>query len=113
MLFYRLVTLIVWCLGVNTSQHNLQQIAPNPIPLGFSQEVTQNKDWLTFEQMLKRLHQAGIYIHTEQLAEFLLSHGLPVHLRYVPSRLQHKATQINQNYQGDMAQLIEEWDSPY
>lgn len=83
------------------------------MPLGSLQQTMQDNGWITFEQMLKRLHQAGIYIHTEQLAEFLLSHGLPVHLRYVPSRLQQRAEQINQNYQGDMAQLVDEWDSPY
>ncbi|MDX2211793.1 MAG: hypothetical protein SFY66_00765 [Oculatellaceae cyanobacterium bins.114] len=74
---------------------------------------TQNEGWVSFEQMLQRLHKDGIYVHADQLAEFLLLHGLPVHLRYVPARLHEKATQINQNYQGDMAQLIEEWDSPY
>lgn len=64
--------------------------------------------WQTFEGILRRLHQEGIYIDAEQLAEFLLSHGLPVHLRYVPDRLKQKAIAINQNYQGDMAQLVEE-----
>jgi hypothetical protein len=68
--------------------------------------------WVTFEQMLDRLHRAGLYIHPDQLVAFLLAHGLPVHLRYVPDRLRQKAIQINDNYQGDMAQLIEEAE-PY
>ncbi len=66
--------------------------------------------WPTFEDMLHRLHAEGIYLHPDQLAEFLLCHGLPVHLRYVPKHLQQKARQINQHYQGDMARLIEELD---
>ncbi|MGP1386163.1 MAG: hypothetical protein ACTS2F_21570 [Thainema sp.] len=63
----------------------------------------QSRDWPTFTNILQRLHDEGIYIHHEQLAEFLLYHGLPVDLRYVPPHLQAKAQQINQNYQGDMA----------
>jgi hypothetical protein len=65
------------------------------------------ENWPTFEEILHRLHQEGIYIHSEQLAEFLLTHGLPVHLQYVPSHLQEKARVINENYQGDMARLEE------
>lgn len=76
-------------------------------------QKTQAEGWLTFEQMLQRLHKEGIYLHAEQLAEFLLSHGLPVRLEYVPPRLRQKAELINQHYQGDMAQLVEEWDNPY
>jgi hypothetical protein len=68
--------------------------------------------WHTFEEILDRLHAQGIYIHAEQLAEFLLLHGLPVHLRYVPSRLHQKAHQVNQYYQGDMARLVEEFEPP-
>lgn len=68
--------------------------------------------WPTFEDILQRLHTAGIYIHSEQLAEFLLDHGLPVHLRYVPPHLRLKAIQVNENYQGDMACLIEELEPP-
>jgi hypothetical protein len=68
--------------------------------------------WQTFEGILQRLHQEGVYIDTEQLAEFFLSHGLPVHLRYVPNRLKQRAIAINQNYQGDMAQLVEELEQP-
>src|SRR6478672_8763662 len=70
------------------------------------------ENWPTFEKMLQRLHQAGILIHPAQLAEFLLAHGLPVHLRYVPTHLQQKAKQVNKNYQGDMACLVEEIEQP-
>ena len=66
----------------------------------------------TFEEMLQHLHSQGIYIHSEQLAEFLLAHGLPVHLRYVPGHLRHKALRVNQNYQGDLVRLIEEAEPP-
>jgi hypothetical protein len=66
----------------------------------------------TFEEMLQHLHSQGIYIHSDQLAEFLLAHGLPVHLRYVPGHLRHKALQVNQNYQGDLVRLIEEPEPP-
>lgn len=71
--------------------------------------------WPTFEEMLQSLHSQGIYVHPEQLAEFLLAHGLPVHLRYVPGHLRRKALEVNQNYQGDLVQVIEEleptsWD---
>lgn len=69
---------------------------------------TQKPSWQTFESILRRLHQEGIYVDADQLAEFFLSHGLPVHLRYVPDRLKQKAIAINQNYRGDMAQLVEE-----
>lgn len=61
--------------------------------------------WPTFEEILDRLHKEGIYIHSEQLAEFLIFHGLPVDLQYVPVHLQQRATFINQHYQGDMAKL--------
>lgn len=76
--------------------------------------VEQDEQWPTFEELLQRLHREGIYIHAEQLAEFLLAHGLPVHLRYVPKYLRSKAIEVNQNYRGDMVRLIEEqehkWD---
>ena len=72
-----------------------------------------NEQWSTFENILERLHQSGIYIHPDQLAEFFLAHGLPVHLRYVPPHLQDKAARINENYLGDMAQLVEEFEQPY
>jgi hypothetical protein len=68
--------------------------------------------WPTFEDMLQGLHSQGIYVHSEQLAEFLLAHGLPVHLRYVPSHLRQKALKVNQNYQGDLARLVEELEPP-
>ncbi|HEY9875186.1 MAG TPA: hypothetical protein V6D12_17260 [Candidatus Obscuribacterales bacterium] len=71
-----------------------------------------DEHWPTFEEMLQRLHRKGIYIHPDQLAEFLLAHGLPVHLRYVPAHLRQKAILVNENYQGDMACLVEEIDQP-
>ncbi|GAC1471439.1 MAG: hypothetical protein NVS2B14_17060 [Chamaesiphon sp.] len=74
---------------------------------------SQHDDGNTFEEMLQQLHNAGIYLHPHQLAEFLLAHGLPVHLRYVPVHLRDKAMLVNENYQGDMASLIEETDEPY
>ena len=71
-----------------------------------------NEHWPTFEEILHNLHAQGIYIHPEQLAEFLLAHGLPVHLRYVPRHLRAKAIEVNRNYQGDMVRVIEELDPP-
>ncbi|MBW4648009.1 MAG: hypothetical protein KME06_04815 [Kastovskya adunca ATA6-11-RM4] len=70
------------------------------------------KHWHSFEEIVQRLHGEGIYIHPEQLAEFYLAHGLPVHLRYVPNHLKAKAAKLNENYQGDMAALTEEEDYP-
>lgn len=67
---------------------------------------SQAQGWQTFEQILAQLHAEGVYVHADQLAEFLLCHGLPVHLRYVPAHLQQRAIVINENYQGDMAQLV-------
>ena len=61
--------------------------------------------WHTFEEILRRLHQEGIYVHPHQLAKFYIYHGLPVDLRYVPEQLQQRATRINDNYLGDMARL--------
>lgn len=89
---------------------NLLAIALNDMPL--SSPLQTEERWPTFEEILQCLHTQGIFIHPEQLAEFLLAHGLPVHLRYVPARLQLKALAINQNYQGDMARLIEELEPP-
>ncbi|MBD1861108.1 MULTISPECIES: hypothetical protein [Trichocoleus] len=71
--------------------------------------------WHSFSHMLKRLHAEGVYLHPQQLAEFLVVHGLPVDLRYVPERLQQKAMSINAHYNGDMAALAEDseeqpWD---
>jgi hypothetical protein len=61
--------------------------------------------WHTFADILRRLHHERIYIHPDQLAEFLLVHGLPVELCYVPPHLRQKAQQVNANYRGDMARL--------
>jgi len=61
--------------------------------------------WRTFEDMLQGLHRDRIYIHPDQLAEFLLRHGLPVDLRHVPKHLHARANRINTHYQGDMARL--------
>lgn len=91
---------------------NLLSIALNVIMQSSFQLQTVVQRWPTFEELLQRLHTQGIYIHSEQLAEFLLEHGLPVHLRYVPPHLRLKAIQVNENYQGDMACLIEELEPP-
>jgi len=91
-------------------QSNLLSIALNNMQL--SSQLKTNQRWQTFEEILQRLHKQGIYIHSEQLAEFLLRHGLPVHLRYVPAHLRSKAIQVNQNYQGDMVRQIEELEQP-
>lgn len=64
-----------------------------------------NEPWSSFEEILECLHRAGIYLHSEQLATFLLMHGLPVDLCYVPDRLRPKAELVNRHYQGDMARL--------
>ncbi|MGJ3245396.1 MAG: hypothetical protein ACFE0I_04895 [Elainellaceae cyanobacterium] len=80
-----------------------------------SQSASQSSPppWTTFEDMLHRLHAEGVYIHSEQLAEFLLAHGLPVDLRYVPLHLQSKAQRINEHYRGDMAVLADEPSQPF
>jgi len=91
-------------------QSNLLSIALNNMQLSSQLNTTQR--WQTFEEILQRLHKQGIYIHSEQLAEFMLRHGLPVHLRYVPAHLRSKAIQVNQNYQGDMVRQIEELEQP-
>lgn len=70
-------------------------------------QLQQCDRWHTFQDILQRLHNEGIYIHAEQLAEFMLVHGLPVHPSYVPDRLKAKAKSINDHYQGDMARLEE------
>lgn len=69
--------------------------------------------WHSFEDILQRLHQEGIYLHPHQLAEFFVWHGLPVDLRYVPEHLKQKATKINDNYLGDMARLEDVADFPW
>jgi hypothetical protein len=68
--------------------------------------------WQTFPEMLQGLHRAGILLAPEQLAAYLLEHGLPVDLHYVPAHLQEKACLINKHYQGDMARL-EDINDPY
>ncbi|HEY9832518.1 MAG TPA: hypothetical protein V6D26_18170 [Stenomitos sp.] len=78
-----------------------------------SSPLKAQNQWPTFEDILQNLHAQGIYIHSEQLAEFMLGHGLPVHLRYVPAHLRSKAIEVNQNYQGDMVIEVEECNSPY
>jgi hypothetical protein len=87
--------------------------SPDAALLAKEQPALKDESWHTFEEILSRLHAEGIYIDADQLAAFLLHHGLPVHLRYVPPHLRDKAMTVNQSYQGDMAQLIEEWDYPY
>ena len=64
-----------------------------------------NEPWSSFEEILERLHRDGVYLHAEQLATFLLMHGLPVDLCYVSDRLRPKAELINRHYQGNMARL--------
>jgi hypothetical protein len=64
-----------------------------------------DEPWSSFEEILERLHRKGVYLHAEQLAEFLLMHGLPVDLCYVGDRLRSKAELVNRHYQGDMARL--------
>jgi hypothetical protein len=66
-------------------------------------QPAQSARWHTFPEILSRLHQEKIYIHPDQLAEFMLFHGLPVDLRYVPKHLRQRAKVINDNYRGDMA----------
>jgi hypothetical protein len=81
--------------------------APSPQSpnLEFTESVSHATTWHTFPQILHRLHQERIFIHPEQLAEFMVMHGLPVDLEYVPNHLKQKADQINTHYQGDLAQL--------
>lgn len=81
--------------------------------MSLSSQSQTNARWPTFEEILQCLHAQGIYVHSEQLAEFLLAHGLPVHLRYVPAHLRLKAIEVNKNYQGDMVEVIEELEPPY
>lgn len=91
-------------------QSNFLSLALNSMAL--PSQLQMDKRWPTFEDILQRLHAQGIYVHSEQLAEFLLAHGLPVHLRYVPAHLRLKAIEVNKNYQGDMVQMIEEPEPP-
>lgn len=92
-------------------QSNFLSVALNGKQVS-TQIKTQNR-WPTFEEVLQCLHAQGVYIHSEQLAEFLLAHGLPVHPRYVPAHLQSKAREINENYNGDMVRLVEELEPPH
>ncbi len=78
-----------------------------------SRVADHQKLWPTFEDILSQFHHDGIYLHPHQLAEFLLRHGLPVNLEYVPPHLTQKAITINSNYQGDMARLEERHDGPW
>lgn len=81
---------------------------PSPTP------TKQNLDrWHSFEEILQRLHQEGIYLHPNQLAEFFVAHGLPVDLSYVPDHLKSKAARINANYLGDMARSEENHESSW
>ena len=89
---------------------NLLYAALNSMQLSSRSQTDER--WPTFEEILKGLHSQGIYVHSEQLAEFLLAHGLPVDLRYVPSHLRGKALEVNQNYQGDLVEVIEELEQP-
>lgn len=91
---------------------DLLSTALKSIQLSLSSKSQSDVRWPTFEEILQCLHAQGIYIHSEQLAEFLLAHGLPVHPRYVPAHLQLKALEVNKNYQGDMVQVIEELEPP-
>ncbi|MBD1880122.1 hypothetical protein NC997_09095 [Trichocoleus sp. DQ-A2] len=83
----------------------------NPVRVQSASQSQHHNHWSNFEEMLQRLHAEGLYIHPEHLAEFLLAHGIPVNLRYVPEHLKSKAVFINENYQGDMAHLVEEPDA--
>ncbi|EKQ68113.1 hypothetical protein OsccyDRAFT_2628 [Leptolyngbyaceae cyanobacterium JSC-12] len=74
-------------------------------------DSAESRRWHTFEDILRRLHQEGLYLHPHQLATFFVWHGLPVDLQYVPPCLQQRAAQINDNYLGDMARL-EAFDEP-
>jgi cob(I)alamin adenosyltransferase len=89
---------------------NLLTFALNGMQL--TSQLQTDERWPTFEGILQNLHSQGIYIHPEQLAEFLLAHGLPVHMRYVPPHLRHKAIEINENYRGDMVRVVEELEPP-
>lgn len=82
---------------------------PPSLKIGEGQPSQQypEENWHSFREVLRRLHAEGIYIHSEQLAEFFLAHGLPVDLCYVPQRLKEKAIDINNNYRGDMARSEE------
>lgn len=90
--------------------NHILSIALNSMKSSSSHKTDEH--WPTFEEILQRLHAQGIYIHNEQLAEFLLAHGLPVHLRYVPRHLFAKAIEVNRHYNGDMVRVVEEPEPP-
>uniref|UniRef100_A0A832H5V5 Uncharacterized protein n=1 Tax=Oscillatoriales cyanobacterium SpSt-402 TaxID=2282168 RepID=A0A832H5V5_9CYAN len=75
------------------------------LPEQWAPHSAECQQWPTFEEILRRLHQEGIYLHPHQLATFFVWHGLPVDLQYVPAALQQRAAQINDNYLGEMARL--------
>lgn len=75
---------------------SLTPICATPPPSG---------QWRNFAEILNHLHGAGLYLHPHQLAEFLVVHGVPVDLHYVPAHLQQRASMINRHYRGDLAQL--------
>jgi hypothetical protein len=104
----------IWDSRTDNYSYNLQGIKTCSMKKDLSFDPMpslQEQPWSSFEEILERLHQAGIYLHSEQLAAFLLMHGLPVDLCYVGDRLRPKAEHINRHYQGDMARL-EELASP-
>lgn len=85
--------------------------------MSIPRSVTRNRQqctyWHSFEEILHRLHQEGIYLRADQLAAFFVAHGLPVDPHYVPLDLRSKAARINANYQGDMARLEEKQEQPW
>lgn len=90
-------------------KHDSSSDPEDGLEVAISQDVNR---WHTFAELVLKLHREGIYIHPHQLAEFLLRHGLPVDLCYVPPRLKQKAATVNSLYQGDMARL-EEMKDPF
>lgn len=95
---------------LNSPSHGSSDIQPSEQQ---SEHVDPDQAWHSFEGILHRLHREGVYLHPHQLAEFMLWHGLPVDLCYVPKHLQHRAKTINDNYQGDMARSESTFQLPY
>ena len=85
-------------------------VLPSSTPHRANLNPSSRQSWYGFSQMLQRLHAEGVYLHPDQLAEFLLAHGLPVDLDYVPAHLREKALLINTHYRGDMAAVDEDSD---
>jgi hypothetical protein len=83
------------------------------LPLSTLKNQQQCIGWHSFEDVLQRLHEEGIYLRADQLAEFFVMHGLPVDLHYVPLHLKSRAARINANYQGDMARLEAKPEQPW